>query len=126
LDEKLVELFRQWLKAFEVAQDPMSDDFAHKTVSELEMRIATTPAEGLHGLVVKLGLHTFLSDHSDATSLQCDSAYSDLVRLTGHDPASDIVSCASRGGFEPEKLGKRTADTPTPVPPSRLEPVAAI
>jgi len=55
MGEKLVDLFRQWLKALEVAQDPMSDDFAHKAVAELEMRIATTPAEGLHGLVVKLG-----------------------------------------------------------------------
>src|SRR5262249_14018367 len=103
----------------------MSDHFAHNAVAELEMRIATTPAEGLHGLVVKLGLHNFLSDHADATSLQCVSAYSDLVRLTGHDPASDIVACASRGRFEPEKLVKRTADTPTPCPSSRLEPVAA-
>ena len=35
MDEKLVELFRQWLKAFEVAQDAMSDDFAntHKAVA---------------------------------------------------------------------------------------------
>ena len=118
MDENLVDLFRQWLKAFEVAQDAMSDDFAHKAVAELEMRIAATPAEGLRGLVVKLGLHQFFSDYADATSLQCDSAYSDLVRLTGHDPASDIVACASRGGFEPEKLVKRTADTPTPVPPA--------
>src|SRR5262245_59789981 len=91
MDEKLVDLFRQWLKAFEVAQDAMSDDFAHKAVAELEMRIAATPAEGLRGLVVKLGLHQFFSDYADATSLQCDSAYFDLVRLTGCDPATDIV-----------------------------------
>src|SRR5262245_2535682 len=108
MDEKLVDLFSQWLKAFEVAQDTMSDDFAHKAVAELEMCIAATPAEGLHGLVVKLGLHNFLSDHADATSLQCESAYSDLVRLTGRDPATDIVACASQGEFEPEKL-KATA-----------------
>ena len=83
MDEKLVDLFRQWLKVFE--QDAMSDDFAntHKPVAELEKRIAATPAEGLRGLVVKLGLHQFLSDYADATSLQCDSAYFDLVRLTG-------------------------------------------
>jgi hypothetical protein len=72
----------------------VSDDFAsaHKAVAELEMRIAATPAEGLRGLVVKLGLHQFLSDHSEGTSLQIDSAYSDLVRLTGDDPARDICS----------------------------------
>src|SRR5262245_11801648 len=91
MDEKLVDLFRRWLKAFEVAQDAMNDDFAHKAVAELEMRIAATPAEGVHGLVVKLGLHQFLSDHADATSLQIDSAYSDLVGLTGCDPATDIA-----------------------------------
>jgi hypothetical protein len=91
MDEKLVDLFRQWLKAFEVAQDAMSDDFAHKAVAELETRIVATPAEGLRGLVVKLGLHKFLSDQADATSLLFDSAYSDLVRLTGLDPATDIA-----------------------------------
>ena len=91
MDEKLVELFRQWLKAFEVAQDATSDDFAHNAVAELEMRIAATPAEGLRGLAVKLGLHEFLSDHGDAASLQCDSAYSDLVRLTGTDPMKNIA-----------------------------------
>ena len=77
------------------------------------MRIAATPAEGLRGLVVKLGLHQFLSDHADATSSQIDSAYSDLVRLTGHDPARDIYASglpislllAPAGeNFEPEKL----------------------
>jgi hypothetical protein len=57
MDEKLVDLFRQWLKAFEVAQGTMSDVNTHKAVAELEMRIAATPAEGLRGLVVKLGLH---------------------------------------------------------------------
>src|SRR5262249_17288338 len=107
MDEKLIGLFRQWLKAFEVAQDAMSHDFAntHEAVVELEMLIAATPAEGLRGLVVKLGLHQFLSDHADGTSLQCDSAYSDLVRLTGRDPVTDIATtqshCAIRGEFEP-------------------------
>src|SRR5262245_57184203 len=91
MDEKLVELFKQWRKTFEVAQDAMSDDSAQKPVAELEMRIAATPAEGLRGLVVKLGLHRFLGDHADATSILCDSAYSDLVCLTGLDPARDIA-----------------------------------
>ena len=58
----------------------------------IEARIASTPAEGLPGLAVKLGLHQFLNDHADAASVQVDSAYSDLVRLTGHDPATEICS----------------------------------
>ena len=55
-------------------------------------RIATTPAQGLHGLVVKLGLDRFLHEHADAASEQADSAYADLVRLTGHDPVSEILA----------------------------------
>ena len=91
MDETLVDLFGQWLKAFEVAQGAMSEDFAHEAVAELEMRIAATPAEGLRGLALKLGLHQFLSDYGDATRLQCDSAHSDLVRLIGTDPVKDIA-----------------------------------
>jgi hypothetical protein len=113
LDENLVDLFRQWLKAFEVEQDAMSDGFAHKAVAELEMRIAATPAEGLRGLVVKLALHQFLRDHAEATSLQFDSAYSDLVRLTGWDPATDIAS-ESKPSTEASPAG----DTATGIPPS--------
>jgi hypothetical protein len=41
--------------------------------------------------VVKLGLHQFLNDHADAASVQVDSAYADLVRLTGRDPANEIA-----------------------------------
>ena len=58
----------------------------------MEARIAATPAEGLPGLAVKLGLYQFSNDHADAASLQVESAYSDLVRLTGHDPATEISS----------------------------------
>ena len=115
MDERLVDLFRQWLKAFEVVQGTMSDDFGntHKAVAELEMRIAATPAEGLRGLVVKLALHQFLRDHAEATSLQFDSAYSDLVRLTGWDPATDIAS-ESKPSTEASPAG----DTATGIPPS--------
>ena len=54
----------------------------------IESRIATTPAEGLRGVVVKLGLDRFLQEHADTASEQADSAYADLVRLTGHEPAT--------------------------------------
>src|SRR5215467_9394563 len=98
MDERRCDLFRQWLKSF--AQDAMSDDFAntHKSVAELEKRIAATPAEGLRGLVVKLGLHQFLNDDTDGTSLQFESAYSDLVRLTGLDPATATTARMAPGG----------------------------
>jgi len=88
MDETLVDLFGQWLKAFAVAQGAMSEDFAHEAVAELEMRIAATPAEGLRGLAVKLGLQRFLNEHADASSELAASAYTDLIRLTGNDPAS--------------------------------------
>ena len=70
---------------------------AQEVVSEVKSRIAATPAEGLRGLVVKLGLHQFLNDHADAASMQVDSTYADLVRLTGHDPATE-----TSGRFERE------------------------
>jgi hypothetical protein len=95
MDEKLVEFFMKWLKTFESAQAATKEKdlvAAHKALSEVESRIAATPAEGLRGLVVKLGLHQFLNDHADAASAQVDSAYADLVRLTGHDPATEICS----------------------------------
>jgi hypothetical protein len=46
--------------------------------------------------VVKLGLHQFLNDHAHAASVQANSAYADLVRLTGHDPATEIFSRFSK------------------------------
>ena len=69
---------------------------AHKALSQVESQIAATPAEGLRGLVVKLGLHQSLIDHVDAASVQVDSAYAD-VRLTGHDPATEICNRFERG-----------------------------
>ena len=65
-----------------------------------------TPAEGLRGLVVKLGLH-LLSNQADVTSLQIESAYSDLVRLTGLDPATAAAgqSLLARAG---ENLSQRS------------------
>jgi hypothetical protein len=94
-DEKLVELFKQWLTAFEAVQAATSEEKAvaqRELLADVESRIAATPAEGLRGLVVKLGLHQFLHDSADAASIQSDSAYRDLVRLTDHDPAREISS----------------------------------
>ncbi len=90
----------KWLKAFESVQAATEEKdlvAAHKALSQVESQIAATPAEGLRGLVVKLGLHhQFLNDHADAASLQVDSAYADLVRLTGHDPATEICNRVER------------------------------
>ena len=102
MDEKLVELFMKWLKAFESVQAATKEKdlvAAHKALSQLETQIAATPAEGLRGLVVKLGLHQFLNNEADAASMQVDSAYADLVRLTGRDPPTmDTQSVSARSG----------------------------
>jgi hypothetical protein len=93
MDEKLAELFKQWLAAFEAEEAATCEEegvAAREVLADVESRIAATPAEGLRGLVVKLGLHQFLKDQADAASVQIDSAYCDLVRLTGHDPAIEI------------------------------------
>ena len=42
--------------------------------------------------VVKLGLDRFLQEHADTGSEQADSAYADLVRLTGDDPVTEILA----------------------------------
>ena len=89
LDEELAKLFKQWLAAFEAVEAGTCEEEA-EVLADVESRIAATPAEGLRGLVVKLGLHKFLNDQADASSVQLDSAYCDLVRLTGHDPAAEI------------------------------------
>ena len=94
MDEELTALFQQWLIAFEKTQSATGDEeaVAALALTRIESRIATTPAQGLHGLVVKFGLDRFLHEHADAASEQADSAYADLVRLTGHDPASEILA----------------------------------
>ena len=99
MDEKLVELCGRWLKAFESVQAATKEKdvaAAHKALSDVESRIAVTPSEGLRGVVVKLGLQQFLNDYADAASVQVDSAYADLVRLTGHDPATEICNWFDR------------------------------
>jgi hypothetical protein len=95
MDEKLSGLFKEWLSAFEAVQAASGEEAiskAHSKLSEIEERLADTPAEGMPGLAVKLGLHCFLNDHADAASAQSESAYRDLVRLTGQDPAVEIAA----------------------------------
>ena len=94
MDEELTALFQQWLIAFEKTQSATGDEeaVAALALTMIESRIATTPAQGLHGLVVKFGLDRFLHEYADAASEQADSAYADLVRLTGHDPVSEILA----------------------------------
>jgi hypothetical protein len=92
MDEELTALFQQWLIAFEKTQSVTDNEEALAALASIESRIATTLAEGLCGLVVKLGLDRFLHEHADAASEQADSAYADLVRLTGHGPVSEILA----------------------------------
>jgi len=44
------------------------------------------------GLVVKLGLQRFIHECADAASELAASAYADLMRLTGYDPAAEILA----------------------------------
>ena len=95
MDEKISGLFQEWLLTFEAVQAAASPQAMAKQaakLSDIETQLAETPAEGMQGLAVKLGLHSFLNDHADAASIQSDSAYRDLVRLTGQDPASQIAN----------------------------------
>jgi hypothetical protein len=97
MDEKISDLFQEWLSAFDAVQVASGEEAiarAHSRLSEIETQIANTPGEGTQCLAVKLGLHCFLNDHADAdaASLQSESAYRDLVRLTGHDPRAEIYA----------------------------------
>jgi hypothetical protein len=94
MDNKLSDLFQQWLAAFEAMQVASSESDvakAQRALGDIEAKMVDTPAEGMEGLVVKLGLHCFLNKHADAASAQSDSAYRDLVRLTGQNPAVEIA-----------------------------------
>ena len=98
LDAEITALFQQWLTSLEKTQSETGDEekVAALALSRIESQIAATPAEGLRGLVVKLGLHFFLNEHADAGSEQANSAYADLVRLTGNDPATEILAKLGR------------------------------
>jgi hypothetical protein len=100
MDKKISDLFQQWLAAFEAMQVASSEAErakARRMLGDIEAQIIDTPAEGMEGVVVKLGLHCFLNEHADAASAQSNSAYRDLVRLTGQDPATEIAK-----RFEPK------------------------
>ena len=58
MDEEITALFQQWLIAFEKTQSATRDEetVALLALSRIESRIAVTPAEGLRGVVAKLGL----------------------------------------------------------------------
>jgi hypothetical protein len=93
MDEKISSLFQEWLSAFDAVQVASEEEAitrAHSRLSEIETQIANTPGEGMRCLAIKLGLHCFLNGHADAASLQAESAYRDLVRLTGRDPRAEI------------------------------------
>jgi hypothetical protein len=95
MDEKISNLFEEWLSAFDAVQLASGGEAltrAQKSLSEIEMQIVNTPAEGVHGLAIKLGLHSFLNDHANDASLQSKSAYQDLVRLTGRNPTVEILA----------------------------------
>jgi hypothetical protein len=92
MDEKITALFQQWLVAFANTQSAEDDEESAVALARIEAHIAAIPAEGLCGLVVKLGLQRFLNEHADAASDLATSAYTDLIRLTGHDPASEILA----------------------------------
>ncbi len=94
MDEKISSLFQEWLSAFDAVQVATGEEAtsAHTRLSEIETQIANTPGEGMQSLVIKLGLHCFLNGHADAAGLQSESAYRDLVRLSGSDPAAEIFA----------------------------------
>ena len=92
VDEEITALFQQWLIAFEKTQSAKDDEESATALARIESRIAATPAEGLRGLVVKLGLQRFMHEHADASSELAASVYADLIRLTGYDPASEVLA----------------------------------
>jgi hypothetical protein len=91
-DEEIIALFEVWLTTFEKTQVAKDEEESSVALARIESHIAATPAKGLRGLVVKLGLQRFLNEHADASSELAASAYADLMRLTGRDPAAEILT----------------------------------
>ena len=95
MKDTISSLFEEWLSAFNALQVASGEEAvtsAQSRLSKIETEIANTGGAGWDCLVVKLGLHYFLNAHGDAASLQSESAYRDLVRLTGRDPAAEIAA----------------------------------
>jgi hypothetical protein len=92
MDDVISFLFEEWLSRFEAEQAASTNEaiWREDALREIEAKIAATPAEGLKGLHIKLALHCFLLDQADTVSSQAQSAYRDLVRLTGTDPLVEI------------------------------------
>ena len=92
MDKRLSDLFQEWLSLFEADQLASDDEvrWREDALRAIESRLAATPADGLKGLAIKLALHCFLQNQEDTGSSQADSAYRDLVRLTGNDPLVEI------------------------------------
>ena len=92
MDDVISFLFEEWLSRFYVVHAASANGtkcMAHP-LREIEAEIAAAPAEGLKGLSIKLALHCFLLNLADTASSQAQSAYRDLVRLTGNDPLVEI------------------------------------
>ena len=98
MNKKISDLFQEWLSVFDalqVASGEQAMNMAQSRLSEIEAQIANTPADDFECFAIKLGLHSFLND--DSASVQSESAYHDLVRLSGRDPAAEISARARRG-----------------------------
>ena len=90
MDDVISALFEEWLSRFEAEQTASANAamWREDALREIEARLAATLADGLKGLGIKLALHCFLQDHGESS--QANSAYRDLVRLTGNDPLVEI------------------------------------
>ena len=67
MDERISDLFQEWLSLFEAEQLASDDELMWR---EDALRLAATPTDGLKGLAIKLALHCFLHDHGDTGSSQ--------------------------------------------------------
>jgi hypothetical protein len=63
----------------------------------LEEQIRKTPAEGLTGLAVKLGVWCFIDNYRDDVAIQqARSAYSDICRMIGRDFAAEAEAVVKK------------------------------
>ena len=97
MDEKLVELFMKWLKAFEAVQAATKEKDVNARRGPLggRMQIAATPANGLRGSRGEARAASISQRPRRCRQLASRLAYADLVRLTGHDPATEISASSS-------------------------------